>query len=117
MPYSESLANRIRQTLAATTGLPSSGRLAIAEKKMFGGIGFLLGGNLLVGAWHTSLIARVGPEQYDLALAQEHVRQFDITGRAMRGWILVEADGIADDRQLREWIDRARTFVATLPAK
>ena len=109
MAYSESLADRIRHVLSVKRG--------IVEKKMFGGVGFLLGGNICVGVWKTSLIARLGPEQYDAALAQPHVREFDITGRAMRGWVLVEAEAIDDDQALRAWIDRSLKFVATLPAK
>ena len=109
MAYSESLADRIRHVL--------SGKRGIVEKKMFGGVGFLLGGNICVGVWKTSLIVRLGPEQYDAALAEPHVREFDITGRPMRGWVLVEADGIDDDQALRAWIDRSLKFVASLPAK
>ncbi len=109
MAYSESLADRIRTVLGPKAG--------VVEKKMFGGVGFLLNGNMLVGVWKTSLIVRVGAEQYDEALAEEHVRLFDITGREMRGWVLVEADGVESDAQLRAWIDRALDFVAELPAK
>jgi len=109
MAFSESLADRIRHVL--------SRRRDIVEKKMFGGVGFLLSGNICVGVWKTSLIVRLGPEQYDEALTQPHVREFDITGRAMRGWVLVEADGIDDDHVLRAWIDRSLKFVASLPAK
>ncbi|MCI0359780.1 MAG: TfoX/Sxy family protein [Planctomycetaceae bacterium] len=109
MAYSQSLADRVRQVLGQRRGL--------VEKKMFGGVGFLLGGNICVGVWKTSLIVRLGPEQYDEALAQPHVGEFDITGRPMRGWVLVEADGLDDDGQLRSWIDRSLQFVATLPVK
>lgn len=84
---------------------------------MFGGVGFLLDGNMLVGVWQDSLIARLGPEQADEALGQPHVREFDITGRAMKGWVMVEPEGMEDDSQLADWIERAIDFVATLPAK
>ncbi len=109
MAYSESLADRIRTVLAKQAG--------IVEKKMFGGVGALLNGNMLVGVWKTSLIVRVGPEQYDEVLAEEHVQKFDITGREMRGWVLVEADGVESDAQLRAWIDRGLRFVRGLPKK
>jgi TfoX/Sxy family transcriptional regulator of competence genes len=84
---------------------------------MFGGIGFLLNGNMLVGVWKDSLIARVGPEQYEDALLEPHVKEFDITGKPMKGWVLVQPEGVAEDDPLNEWIDRALTFVRTLPAR
>lgn len=109
MAYSESLAARVRQMLA--------GRRDIGEKKMFGGIGFLLNGNMLVGVWKDSLIARLGTDQAAEALKRPHVGEFDITGRAMRGWVLIEADGLDTDADLGEWIDLALEFVQTLPRK
>jgi TfoX/Sxy family transcriptional regulator of competence genes len=106
---SEPLATRIRQKLA--------GRKNIEKKKMFGGVGFLLNGNMLVGVWKDSLIARLGPEQAEDALKGPHVKEFDITGRAMKGWVLVQPAGIEDDDQLTSWIQAAECFVATLPVK
>ena len=84
---------------------------------MFGGVGFLWQGNMCVGVWKTSLIARLGPEQGDAALAEPHVQPFDVTGRPMRGWVMVEADGLDTDEQLAVWIDRAVAFAKTLPKK
>jgi hypothetical protein len=109
MAFNEALAERIRQGLAR--------RLGIEEKKMFGGIGFLLNGNMLVGVWKNSLIARLGSDNYDDALLEPHVREFDITGRPMKGWVLVEPEGVEDDGQVTDWIERATRFVRTLPAK
>ena len=109
MPYSKSLAARIRQVVSTRSG--------VVEKKMFGGVGFLLKGNMLVGVWQNSLIARLGAEQADKALRQPHVREFDITGRAMKGWVMVEPDGVENDGQLGDWIEQAVAFVATLAAK
>lgn len=109
MVYSESLAARTRDALRETRG--------VAEKKMFGGIGFLLNGNMLVGVWKYSLIVRLGPLDGERALGEPHVREFDITGRPMTGWVMVEPDGVDDDRHLQSWIERAITFVATLPPK
>ena len=83
---------------------------------MIGRVGFLLNGNLLVGVWKDSLIVRLGPDEGDEALKEPHVKEFDITGRAMRGWVLVEPGGLEDD-QLNAWIRRAMEFVETLPAK
>jgi TfoX/Sxy family transcriptional regulator of competence genes len=107
--FSQSLAGRIRDALARKKN--------VEEKKMFGGIGFLLNGNMLVGVWKTSLIVRLGPENGDEALREPHVREFDITGKPMKGWVVVEPEGIEDDDQLKDWIDRATEFVRTLPKK
>jgi TfoX/Sxy family transcriptional regulator of competence genes len=92
-------------------------RRNVEEKKMFGGIGFLLKGNMCVGVWKDSLIVRVGPEQYEDALRESFVSEFDITGRAMKGWVLVAEEGVEDDDQLQDWIECAVKFVRKLPAK
>ncbi len=109
MAYSKSLVERIRHLVSRRHG--------ITEKKMFGGVCFLLNGNLLVGVWKDSLIARIGKDTYEAALQEEHVREFDITGRPMKGWVMVEPDGIDSDHQLSQWIDQALGFVRTLPGK
>jgi TfoX/Sxy family transcriptional regulator of competence genes len=109
MAFDETLAGRIRDAVA--------GQCGVEEKKMFGGAGFLLNGNMLVGVWKDSLIVRLGPEQGDEALLEPHVKEFDITGRAMKGWVLVAPEGVEDDNQLKEWIERAMRFVKTLQAK
>ncbi len=84
---------------------------------MFGGVCFLLVGNILVGVLQNYLIARVGTEVAAEALTREFVREFDVTGRPMKGWIVVDPDGIDTDQQLREWIERSLEFVRTLPRK
>ena|SRR6516225_3402728 len=109
MAFDESLASRIRDTLARRKG--------VQEKKMFGGVGFLLNGNMLVGVWKDSLIVRLGPDEGEVALREPHVKEFDITGRPMKGWVLVEAEGVEGDDQLSGWIQRAVKFVGALPAK
>jgi TfoX/Sxy family transcriptional regulator of competence genes len=109
MAFSECLAGRIRNLLAR--------RKNVEEKKMFGGVGFLLDGNLLVGVWKDSLIARLGPDESAEALKEPHVGEFNITGRSMKGWVLVAPEGFADDEQLGDWIRRAVRFVGKLPAK
>jgi TfoX/Sxy family transcriptional regulator of competence genes len=109
MAFSEALAERIRKGLARRKG--------IEEKKMFGGIGFLFNGNMLLGVWKESLIVRLNPEEYDDALLEPHVKEFDITGRAMKGWLLVKPEGIEDNDELSGWIQRAIKFVGKLPAK
>jgi TfoX/Sxy family transcriptional regulator of competence genes len=109
MAISKELAGRIRQQLAR--------RKNVGEKRMFGGVGFLLNGNLLVGVRKDSLLVRLVPEQSDEALKEPHVKEFDITGRAMKGWVLAGPGGVEDDGQLTDWIERATRFVRTLPAK
>jgi hypothetical protein len=109
MAFSEALAERIRQRLAR--------RKNVEEKKMFGGVGFLLNGNLLVGVWKGSLIVRLGPDEGDEALKEPHVKEFDITGRPMKGWVLVGPEGVEGDDQLAGWVQRAVKFVGKLPAK
>src|SRR6516165_10583905 len=102
MAFNESLAARIRDAFARKKG--------IQEKKLFGGVGFLLNGNMLVGVWKDSLIARLGPDNYDDALLEPHVREFDITGRPMKGWVLIGPEGVENDEQLTAWIERATRF-------
>ena len=109
MPFSESLAGRIRDTLARKRG--------IEEKKMFGCVCFLLNGNALAGVWNDDLIARLGPIEGEAALREPHVRVFDITGRPMRNWAVIEPEGVENDDQLKDWIERAEKFVKTLPMK
>ena len=109
MAIDESLAARIREALARKKG--------VEEKKLFGCACFLLGGNVLVGVWKDSLIARVGPDNYDDALLEPHVREFDITGRPMKGWVVVGPEGVEDDDQLTDWIGRATRFVRALPVQ
>jgi hypothetical protein len=109
MPYSIELQNRIRRLL--------SGRTGVTEKRMFGGVAFLLDGKLVAGIWDRSLIARIGPEAYDVALTEYAVREFDITGRPMRGWVLVDPPGIASDDDIEDWLDRCWAFVSALPPK
>jgi TfoX/Sxy family transcriptional regulator of competence genes len=109
MAFDENLAQRVRDQLGRTTN--------IEEKRMFGGVAFLLNGNMLVGVLKDELIVRLGPESWAEALHESHVRAFAVTGRAMKGWVLVEPDEIDEERQLADWIERARAFVETLPAK
>ncbi len=109
MAYSESLALRIRQIVVRRQG--------ITEKKMFGAVCFLLNGKMCVGVWKNSLIARLGTEQEAEALLDPHVKKMDLTGKPMKGWVLVEPDGVENDEQLSGWIEQAIKFVRTLPQK
>ena len=109
MAYDESVAARIRDVF--------EGRDDIVEKKMFGGVAFMHRGNMCCGVTDNLLMARVGPETYDRALARDHARQMDFTGRALKGFIYVDPPGFADDRQLRDWLRLCQEFTASLPEK
>lgn len=110
MTYDNELAHRIREQLADEQG--------ITEKSMFGGLAFLLDGNMAVGISNGGeLMVRVGPDASDEALARPHTRIFDMTGRPMKGWILIAAEGFATKRQLGAWVWSGVAFARTLPAK
>lgn len=108
MAYDDALAERLRDRLS---GVPT-----ITEKKMFGGLAFLEHGNMTVGVIGDDLVVRIGPEDMDAALARPGAREFDFTGRPMKGWLMVSGEEL-DDEPLDGWIDQARAFVATLPPK
>ena len=109
MPYDESVAQRIRSALAD--------RDELAEKKMFGGICFLLDGNMCCGVIVDELMARVGPNAYEATLALPHTREMDFTGKPLRGLVYVEPAGFADDADLAQWIERCASFAGSLPPK
>jgi TfoX/Sxy family transcriptional regulator of competence genes len=104
--YDKQLAERVRQELADRSGL--------TERKMFGGIGFMLGGNMCCGVNGDDLIVRLDPQESDTALEDPNARPFDMTGRPMRGWLLVQVES---DEQLRSWVKRAADFAASLEPK
>ncbi len=106
MAYDESLAVRIRTALGRRTG--------ITEKKMFGGLAFLLDGKILVGIAKHELMVRVGPELHEEALAKPHVRPMNFTGRPMKGYVFVAADGCRTGAAVKRWVDWGEKFVATL---
>ena len=108
MAYDEVLAQRIRDRMEPEPG--------VSEKKMFGGLAFLTAGNMTVGVHGDDLIARIDPQAMDEALAEPGARPFDMTGRPMRGWILVARESLADD-ELERWIGRALSYAGTLPPK
>jgi TfoX/Sxy family transcriptional regulator of competence genes len=109
MAYDEKLAQRIRLEMAAIQG--------IVEKKMFGGIGFLIHGNMACGVNGENLIVRVGPQQYEAALAEPHVGPFDMTGRPMTGWVVIAPEGCATEQSLSSWIQRGVAVAQSLPEK
>ncbi|WP_367318404.1 TfoX/Sxy family protein [Streptomyces sp. HUAS ZL42] len=109
MAYDEGLAERVRQRLGTDPDL--------SEKRMFGGIAFLYRGNMAVGVSGDDLMVRVGPDNTDAALARPGTRVFDMTGRPMRGWILVAGTALTEDDVLGGWIDEGRAFAESLPPK
>jgi len=109
MAYDEGLAHRVRELLAEQAGF--------VEKKMFGGVGYMLHGNMACGVNQENLIVRVGPEQYETALARPHTRVFDITGRPMTGWVVVEPAGYESDAALEAWVRQGVDFALSLPPK
>jgi TfoX/Sxy family transcriptional regulator of competence genes len=109
MAYDEGLATRVRDVLCDRPGL--------AEKQMFGGLAFLLHGNMACGVRGDDLIVRVAAEVADAAQDEPGTRPFDLTGRPMKGWLLVDADGHAEDEDLRRWVDRGVAYASSLPAK
>ena len=108
MAYNEKLAERIRGELD---------NIPFVEKKMFGGVGFLVHGNMACGVHNQSMIVRVDPGKHNALLKKPHARPFDITGKPMRNWVVVERGGVEDDDQLADWIWRAMKFVGSLPAR
>jgi len=109
MTFNENLAERVRRQLGKRNGL--------SEKKMFGGLAFLLHGNMSCGIHGNELIVRIAPETTKSALAEPGTRVFDITGRPMKGWLLVGAPGLKDDSALANWVRRGLDYAASLPKK
>lgn len=109
MAYDEQLAQRVKSILQTQVGF--------TEKKMFGGAGFMYNGNMICGIYKEFLILRLAIEIAEDLLKQDHVRVFDITGRPMKGWVMIAPEGCRNDSILKERIASALEFVKTLPAK
>jgi TfoX/Sxy family transcriptional regulator of competence genes len=109
MAFDEALASRIRKLLARYSG--------VVEKRMFGGLAFLVQGNMGVGVHGSELIVRIQPSETDAALTEAGVRSFDLTGRPMKGWLLVSADTLAPQKALAAWVNRGVSFARSLPPK
>ncbi len=109
MAYSEVLASRIREVLA--------GRKGVMEKKMFGGLTFLLHGHMCCGITDDRLVLRLGTEQGEKAVKKPHVKICDFTGRPMKGMVMVGPGAYRTDTALQQWVQQAADFVSTLPAK
>jgi TfoX/Sxy family transcriptional regulator of competence genes len=109
MAYDEGVAQRVREAVDGNPG--------VTEKKMFGGLAFLLGGNMAVGIVKHDLMVRVGPASYEECLRLPHARPMDFTGKPMRGLVYVAPAGHESDDGLREWVARGIAFAGSLPAK
>ena len=109
MAYDEGLATRVREVIGDQAGL--------AEKKMFGGLAFVLYSNMACGVRGDDLIVRVATDAADAALGEPGTRPFNLTGRPMKGWLLVDADGHAEDDDLRRWVDWGLAYANSLPPK
>jgi TfoX/Sxy family transcriptional regulator of competence genes len=110
MPYDEDLANRIRELLAGEDG--------VSEMSMFGGLAFLLAGNMAVAAsGQGGLLVRVGPAEGERLLSSPHVSAMVMRGREMKGWLRVDAEGVRSKRMLEPWVRRGMAFARSLPAK
>jgi TfoX-like protein len=109
LAFDEALAARVRAVLSGTEGL--------AEKRMFGGLAFMVGGNMCCGVHGDELILRLPPEQTGEALKEPHVRVFDMSGRPMKGWVLIAPDGVTSDDDLSSWVAQGLEFARSLPAK
>ena len=109
MAYDENAAQRIQLIFGDHPGL--------VEKKMFGGVGFMLQGNMACGVNKDDLIVRIGPDNYDGLVVQPHARPFDFTGRPMKGWVMVAPDGYVSEKDLNEWVQRGVEFALSLPPK
>ncbi|MFC1524128.1 TfoX/Sxy family protein [Thermodesulfobacteriota bacterium] len=107
MAYDKGLAQRVREILEDQDGY--------VEKTMFGGVCFLLHGNMACGILNDDIIVRVGPENYESCLQQPYTRKFDITGRPMKGWVMVDPEGHESDEDLSLWLGKGVTFALSLP--
>ncbi len=109
MAYDEDLARRVWEQMKGTPGF--------TEKKMFGGVCYLLNGNMAGGVHGDDLIVRLGVEQYDEALKKPFARPFDMTGRPMKGWVMVAGEGVRAEAELASWVQQGIAFARSLPAK
>ncbi len=109
MPFNEDLAKRLRKRIA--------GDYSVKEMRMFGGLAFMVNGHMCCGIVGENLVVRTGPDAFDDAISQPHVRPMDFTKRPMKGFIYVEAPGYRTDSALKKWVQCGLDFVLSLPAK
>src|SRR2546425_635248 len=109
MAYDGTLADRIRRAVGP--------RADVTEKKMFGGLAFLLDGRMFCGIVKDDLMVRVGPERYEAALAEAHVRPMDFTGRPMRGYVFVGPGGTRTEKAIKRWVDQGEPRLRPAPLR
>ncbi len=109
MPYDKGLAERMESLIDSRQGL--------VLKKMFGGIGYMLNGNMTFGIWNDFLILRLGLEGAEEVLKDNYTKPMDLTGKVMKGWVMVSPEAIAEEDQLQDYMEKAIRFVLTLPVK
>lgn len=109
MAFDDLLSDRVREVISVREGL--------SERKMFGGLCFMLGGNMACGVMGEEIMVRLDYEEAERALAEPHVRAMDFTGKPLRGMIYVSAEGIASDEQLASWVELGADHAASLPPK
>ena len=109
MAYDEGLAQRVPEAMAELPGYE--------EKRMFGGVAFMLQGNMAVGVQGEDLIVRIGRERYEGTLEDPHAKPFDMAGRPMTGWVVVIAEGYEADEALARWVEQGVAYASSLPAK
>jgi hypothetical protein len=109
MPFDEGLAERLRDVFRDQP--------PVEEKKMFGGLAFMLNGNMCCGIIGETLMARVGPEQYETLLTEKYAREMDFTGRSMKGFLYIDPEGIESDEDLKAWVSACLVYITSLPHK
>jgi TfoX/Sxy family transcriptional regulator of competence genes len=109
LAFDEELAERVREALV--------GRIEVSERRMFGGIAFMVAGNMAVGIVGEDLMVRLGPDDAERALGEPHVRPMDFTGRPMKNMVFVGPQGVASDDHLAAWVDAGADYASSLPPK
>lgn len=109
MAYDEGVADRIRTVL--------EGHAGVSEMRSFGGLSFMLNGNMCCGVLKDELVVRVGPDAYEDSVTQQYARPMDFTGRPLKGWVYIAPEGFGEDEELDTWVERGIEFASSLPAK
>ena len=109
MAYDEGVAERLREALGSEA--------RVVEKRMFGGIAFMVDGHMACGVVNDTLVVRVGPDQHASSLSRPHAREMDFTGKPMTGFVYVAPQGIESDEDLQSWVRASLSFVRSLPPR